>query len=279
MRAGHWTVEEVEATVDDYLSMLKSELAGRNFNKTEHRRRLFPRLRGRTEPSIELKHANISAVLIELGFPYISGYKPRGNYQRLLREVIQNRLAKDRAIQQLAAVDAISLPPIPEVSDILKVVTQPPKPTKGSAARTRRFVQRNGVNYLELEAQNQALGLAGEEFVLRFERARLIAAGRDALADRIQHVSRDVGDGEGYDIRSFEASGSDRFIEVKTTKYGRETPFYLSRNELRVSQCQSDRYHLYRVFTFRTSPHLFTLKGALDRTCTLDPVTYIGSAA
>jgi hypothetical protein len=278
MASDDWTREEVEATVADYLAMLAQELASQPYVKAEHRRRLMPLLRDRSEQSVEFKHANISAVLIDLGFPYISGYKPRGNYQRLLCEVVADRLTGDRTIQQLAAADATASAPIPHVTDILKVVTDPPQPLHHTSD-VGTFSTSLGVNYLEIEARNQALGLAGEHFVLLFEKTRLVSVGREALADKIQHVSREVGDREGFDIRSFEPDGSDRLIEVKTTKHGRDTPFFLSRNEVRVSQSRADRYHLYRLFDFRASPRMFTLKGALSSTCTLDPISFIASAA
>jgi hypothetical protein len=278
MASDDWTREEVEATVADYMAMLADELAGRPYVKAEHRRRLMPLLRDRSQQSVEFKHANISAVLIDLGFPYISGYKPRGNYQRLLRDIVTDRLTEDRLIHQLAAADAAGVVPIPEVPDVLKVLTDPPKPLHRTS-EAEALGTALGVNYLEIEARNRALGLAGEQFVLLYERARLTAAGRESLADRIQHVSREVGDREGFDIRSFEANGSDRLIEVKTTKHGRDTPFFLSRNEVRVSQAHSASYNLYRLFEFKAEPRMFTLKGALSSTCVLDPISYIASAS
>lgn len=278
MASEDWTREEVEATVADYLAMLADELAGRPYVKAEHRRRLMPLLRDRSEQSVEFKHANISAVLIDLGFPYISGYKPRGNYQRLLRDVVADRLVRDRPIQELAHADAIQPVPVPKVADVLSVLTDPPKPLH-HASEPGIFRTSLGVNYLEIEARNRALGLAGEEFVLVYEKARLVSVGREPLADRIQHVSREVGDREGFDIRSFEADGSDRLIEVKTTKHGRDTPFFLSRNEVRVSEVRSSNYHLYRIFEFRANPRMYALKGALSSTCMLDPISFIASAA
>ena len=109
--------------------------------------------------------------------------------------------------------------------------------------------------------------------------ARLISIRREALASKIEHVSRTRGDTEGFDILSFDASGADRLIEVKTTKYGRDTPFFVSRNELNVSQARAERYHLYRVFGFREAPHLFTLHGALSTTCSLDLTAYVANVA
>jgi hypothetical protein len=133
------------------------------------------------------------------------------------------------------------------------------------------------INYLEREAHNRSLGTAGELFVLSFERARLIAAGNERLAARIEHTSRMQGDGAGFDILSFDETGAERLIEVKTTKYGRETPFFVSRNEVAVSESRSAHYHLYRLFGFRADPKLFTLTGALSSTCRLSATSYIAT--
>jgi Domain of unknown function (DUF3883) len=95
----------------------------------------------------------------------------------------------------------------------------------------------------------------------------------------LPRVAKIHGDAEGFGILSFEYSVAERLIEVKTTKYGRDTPFFVSRNEARVFQGRADRYHLYRVFEFRETPRLFTLAGALSATCVLDPATYMASVA
>lgn len=276
-RQDSWSREEVEATVSDYLDMLAAELAGRPYSKAEHRRTLALKLNERSEGSIEFKHCNISAVLIELGFPYISGYKRRENYQALLYGVVAERLEGDRYLQDLAAQD-VELPvQIPTVDDILKALIDAPRREErayGVAERIRP-ARTLKVNYLEREARNRTLGVAGEEFVLSFERARLIHGGRENLAAKIEHVSRTEGDGLGFDIWSYETSGADRLIEVKTTKYGQDTPFFVSRNEVDMSQAKAGVYHLYRVFDFRKSPRLFTLPGALSSTCELRAASYL----
>ncbi|MDO8318106.1 hypothetical protein [Rhodoferax sp.] len=64
-----WSREEVEAIIADYLNMLALELSGQSFNKTEHRKSLQTKLNGRSDASIEVKHCNISAAMIDLGFP------------------------------------------------------------------------------------------------------------------------------------------------------------------------------------------------------------------
>lgn len=277
-----WSRPEVEATVTDYLAMLDLELRGEPYSKAEHRRNLMRLLDGRSEPSIEFKHANISAVLIELGVPYISGYKPRGNYQQLLAEVVAERLAGSDELVQTVVTDVEREVQVPTIDDILAALTDPPEPRKTGATLKYRpkpesrplYPPALPVNYLEREARNRSLGEAGEMFVLRYEQARLAAAGAERLAAQVEHTSRVHGDGAGYDILSFDTSGRERLIEVKTTKYGRETPFFASRNEVEVSQTEAERYHLYRCFDFRQQPRLFTLQGALPITVRLEPVSY-----
>ena len=69
--------------------MLACELRGERFNKAARNRALRQHLDGRSRGAVERKHQNVSAVLIALGFPYIDGYKPLGNVQGLLRDVVR----------------------------------------------------------------------------------------------------------------------------------------------------------------------------------------------
>ncbi len=95
---------------------------------------------------------------------------------------------------------------VPEVEDILAVIEAPPKKDKARRlkwaerrARYRKSVSQRAQNYLAMEARNASLGAAGQQFVLRFEKARLIHAGTENLADRIEHVSVTLGPQEGFD--------------------------------------------------------------------------------
>jgi hypothetical protein len=130
-----WSRLEVEATVADHFAMLAKELSGVPYNKTAHRRQLSTLLENRSEQSIEFKHANISAVLIELGFQYIAGYKPRSNYQRLLYDVIAERLPSNSQLLNIAAADADQPVALPEVDDILSILTDPPAPSEPRRTR------------------------------------------------------------------------------------------------------------------------------------------------
>ena len=85
---------------------------------------------------------------------------------------------------------------------------------------------------------------------------------------------KNEGDGAGFDILSFDADGSEKFVEVKTTAFAKETPFFASSAEIRFSQQNAARYALYRLFEFRKTPKCFALPGAIRDHCALDPVSY-----
>ena len=277
--AEDWSQEEVAATVADYFVMLTHELRGERFSKREHNRRLQALLKGRSAGAIEFKHQNISAILIEQGFPYIDGYKPRANYQERLREEVVAHLVHDAPAAQAAATlvaAAVSgMAPERSLSDI--VVPAPVRDTRNDRVYewpVMNPVPRLGINYLEREAQNMSLGSAGESFVLELEYRRLWEAGARHLGEKIEHVSRTKGDGLGYDIASFDPDGTDRLIEVKTTGFGAMTPFFASKREVHVSEEQAKLYRLYRVFKFRKQPKVFVLSGSLRETCVLEAVSF-----
>lgn len=99
-RGSNWTDAEVGAVVASYFGMLRRELTGETFNKAEENRRLQA-LTGRTKGSIEFKHQNISAVMIEAkGIP-IDGYKPMGNIQDTLRTAVLDRFHGDAELRGL----------------------------------------------------------------------------------------------------------------------------------------------------------------------------------
>ena len=273
-----WSQQEIEAIVADYFAMWEKELRGEEYNKAEHNRLLRNIITTRSRGSIEKKHQNISAVLWHLGYPYIDGYKPLPRYQGLLRESVEHWLDRDKVLNHLVAkqvqAQVKAAPPVPKY----KPVQVPPPRRKeikelvdDESRRRTNFVRRN---YLEAEANNHSLGIAGEEFVLRLERERLWRAGKRTLADRVEHVAKTRGDFLGFDILSFEINGRERLIEVKTTRYGAMTLFFASSNEVEISDTHKHEFHLHRLFNFDKQPQFFVLSGSLRDTCHLKPVSF-----
>ncbi len=270
-----WSANEVAATVASYLKMLRMEYAGQAYSKSDFRRALLGLLDGRTEASVEMKHRNISAVLIELGYLPIRGYKPLANYQGALVDEILAQVSGDDSLDKAAAaaVDLGAEPP--PLEDLSGLLVEPPKQTlRISDPMVRAKIMPFRRDYVEREARNRRLGLAGELFVLEFEVRRLHSLGKKALADKVEHVANTRGDGLGYDILSFEEDGRESYIEVKTTANSMLTPFFISANEVRFSGEHPEEFKLARVFDFRDKPKLYVVPGSVSDGFMLDPVTY-----
>jgi hypothetical protein len=281
MATDEWSRTEVEVIVEDYLAMLSFQLASIAYNKTRHRETLATKLTGRSKGAIEFKHCNISAALMELGFFYIFGYKPRANYQRLLVDVLEERLFCNKELLALGVSEAERPIVVPDFDDILSSFQASPLSKKSSVLAMEKapeyFRKPSQINYLEREARNRSLGDSGETFIIEFEKARLVHAGKEALAAKIEHTAKVIGDHAGFDILSFEVNGTERLIEVKTTKYGEATPFFATPNEIMISEQHSAQYSVYRLFNFAMKPSFYQLQGAISSTCRLTPSGFLAS--
>lgn len=268
-----WTDEENDLIVADYFAMLADDVRGRTYNKTEHRRRLLPLLRNRSEGSIEFKHQNISSALRDLGEDWILGYKPAINIQAALRDAVMrwlehnpqwlNRVSVHGPADGLADAAKLWIGPAPTLSN------QPPPQELEQMLHIARTFDVAG-----RDERNRLLGRAGEERVFAHERDTLGIAGRDDLARKVRWVSEEDGDGAGYDIASFEPDGRHRLIEVKTTNGWERTPFHISRNELAVSEERRADWCLFRLWNFSREPKAFELRPPLDAHVSLTATSF-----
>ena len=280
----NWSEAEIDAILEDYFEMLVLELEGHRYNKTEHRLALMDTI-DRTEGSIEHKHMNISAVLAAHDFPYIYGYKPYINFQQALFEAVQARIQDDADLRasltgEVAAVRErspdfrIDTDQFYEDAPLPREVTDPKFPDE-----IKRIV-RKFEPPAERDARNRMLGKAGEEFVFELERKRLSMLGRQDLADNVRWVARDDGDGYGYDILSFHGTGAgyeasrERWLEIKTTNGPKTTPFFITRNELSVSEENPEIFRVVRLYDFLRKARAYRLEPPLEDRVRLTPAIY-----
>lgn len=272
-----WSNIEIELIIADYFNMLSAELKEEFYSKAEHRRALLPLLANRSESSVEFKHQNISAVLANLGQPYIKGYLPRYNYQHILEDKVIDYLLGNPGLENYFRTFAGKKVVSPKKGiNFERFVVDPPIPD--SVEEPKPAYNRNPikVNYLEQEQNNRNLGVLGEELVLEFEKWYLIRNGKEKLANQVRWIAQEEGDGAGFDILSKSLNGMDKFIEVKTTKLSKNTPIYFSRNELDFSLSEKERFHLYRLFSVEQNAQMFMRQGALDRICRAEAINFKG---
>jgi hypothetical protein len=166
-----WTADEIAVLVGSYFLMLAEERAGRPYNKSAYRRDVIAVI-GRAYGAIERKLQNVSAVLDEIGVRWIQGYKPLDHYQDLLIEAVDGHLLRNpefldfRAAAKRASNDAAVLVAAPTLADSHR---------EARPLAIRRLVGK--FDPAARDARNRALGRAGEEFVVGFERRKLQRAG------------------------------------------------------------------------------------------------------
>lgn len=119
-----------------------------------------------------------------------------------------------------------------------------PSQSKGRKQFSRKF----SGNLNPDSSHQKLIGDIGEELVVDFEKQRLINEGFGHLAQQIEHSSKLIGDGLGYDIKSFNTDGTYRYIEVKTTTQSSAACFYMSLNEFEFAKLHVSSYFIYRVY-------------------------------
>lgn len=133
----------------------------------------------------------------------------------------------------------------------------------------------------ERDARNKSLGRAGELLVYEYERRRLQAIGRKDLSDHVRWVTRNEGDGSGFDVLSFNGEGDEAdqelWLEVKTTNGSATTPFCITRRELHVSEQRPDAFRIFRLYDFRKQVRAYCLTPPLETYVSLTPTIFRAS--
>ncbi len=104
-------------------------------------------------------------------------------------------------------------------------------------------------NYLSEQIYKTELGLVGELYVAKYE---------EDNGYIIEHISI-FDDSAGYDIKSTK-NNTIKYIEVKTTTAGLESPFFMSKNELDFMKQNESAYKIYRVYNLNYSKKQADLK-------------------
>ncbi|GLI11135.1 hypothetical protein MARBORIA2_02250 [Methanobrevibacter arboriphilus] len=132
------------------------------------------------------------------------------------------------------------------------------------------------IDYKLRDEKNREIGLDGEIAVFNHEKKQLQELGLLDLVENIKHVSKEEGDGAGYDILSYDEDGNKKYIEVKTTEQNLDNPFIITDRELEFSKRNSENYSLYRVYNFdkNASLRFEEIKGDLTKSFNFKPTIY-----
>ena len=134
------------------------------------------------------------------------------------------------------------------VSDDNIVIYEQSKPKRSISEERFRAIQKT----------REQIGLAGENWVVNYERNFLSENGHNELADRVSRISQ-TSIWAGFDVLSYELNSSEKYIEVKTTALSK-LEFFLSSNELEVAKELKSKYWIYFLSEIYGTPKLVTIQ-------------------
>ncbi len=142
-----------------------------------------------------------------------------------------------------------------------------PKQTKNKEGKI--FIRKNDINaWIKREESKIKNGNIAEGLVFEAEKKKLQSLSRNDLAKKVKWISRDSGDGYGYDILSYDLDENGNefeiHIEVKST-VNLNDDFIMSANELQYAKAHKDSYRLYRIAKLKSNcPVCKVIEGDLD---------------
>ncbi len=114
--------------------------------------------------------------------------------------------------------------------------------------------------------KNKAIGNRGEDIVMKAEKAHLKSKGKTSLADKVKKEAG-TDDSLGYDILSFDESGDEKYIEVKSTNspFTTNVNFHISDNQYKIAKKLDNKYYFYIVFNVKSkSPEIWMIKNPMQ---------------
>lgn len=162
----------------------------------------------------------------------------------------------------------------------IEVIKSTPPKKKRKAVQSAKVSAGKDINYERRLKNLKKIGDIGEELAIRIEKERLINEGQQELAEKIEWVSKTIGDGLGYDIKSYEKKNDiyiEKYIEVKSTTGSKNKPFDISANEVRISKELQNQYYIFRFYGIGNQTNnvgYYIIQGDVEDNCTLEPTSF-----
>lgn len=271
---GNWPEWEIEALVQAYFAHLSKSPEADSQQVLSS----LPPAISRSDEEIASGLGMISSTLADNGMPILEAFPATAHEVPAIERAVIRYVDGDDDL--LALVEKSKAMPSSDFDFQFSwsedLVSNPPSRREAPEVKIPDSIasRPTKIDFLASNRRNQKLGEAGERWVVEFEKERLRREERHDLADKVFWVSKEVGDGLGYDIQSFDAEGEPIYIEVKTTTHGPRTAFLISRNEVERSREHESAYRLYRVFGFPANPRVFILGGPITDHCSLQVESY-----
>ncbi len=279
----NWRFEESEFISEYYISELKDFLKYNTPKKLKEAKEFLMQSLHKSSKSVRLKLQHISSILVNSDLPYIEEFKPipRADIDLIdwnetlnLKKILTEKFNKKENIlffDQIA--DRNEFKPNYNFENLVEDKPEQDVFEKENLTEKKSIKIRPKINYIEREIKNTKLGEEGEKWVIAFEQNKLQKLGLSNLVKEIIWASKDIGDGLGYDVISFNEHQEKIFIEVKTTCLGKYSAFFLTQNELKVST-NLKNFKIYRVYDFEKETKIYVVEEDIQLQLELTPTIY-----
>lgn len=185
-----------------------------------------------------------------------------------------NELKDEKLTKELSGFKLKDFPPIEKVKvQFIELQTEEIN-NKQRPANNKKSTK---VNYSAQSKKFKRIGDRGEQVVVMAERQKLEKLGRSDLAKKVDQISK-RDDTVGYDIKSYDANGVEKYIEVKSTiKPPTFCNIFISSNELYTAK-NTENYYFYIVYDIGSkNPKIWEIKSKdllSDANIEIKPILY-----
>ena len=165
----------------------------------------------------------------------------------------------------------------------LQEVDPPDRKKRKSKVSTEVKDEPKNRDFKKAAKENSMTGNLGEKLVLDYEKAKLRSLAINDVDEKVFLTSskkEKYGNAYPCDIISYDPkTGKEVFIEVKTTRSGINTPFFISAEEVKFSVEHEKEYVLYRVFDAlkNGAPKFYKTEGKVEDNFLLENERFIAS--
>lgn len=149
--------------------------------------------------------------------------------------------------------DENEVPVVLSSEDKLSISNNFPIIRKSRKNNNRQYIRKSDFEtYIKDYQKKLDNGYIAEGLVYEYEKDKLINMGRKDLSEKVVWISREYGDGFGYDIKSYEivdGLAKEIYIEVKSSSSGLSSDFEMSSNEYKfaMEHAHDNSFKIYRI--------------------------------
>lgn len=204
-------------------------------------------------------------------------YTENSNYLKVIK-TLEKKTTEEQEYIINNIVGYSKLPDIEKVNPQIISLEIEDKKSISESSIIKKDRKAHKIDFRVRDDNNRTVGDFAEKIILKYEKDYL-SNNRSDMTHLIRQVSLED-DSLGYDILSYDLDGKEKHIEVKAVSKKPSTyfRFYISENEIRIAQSDSN-YYLYIVFDYTSeNPFIYKMPNPFIKNIpgvVIDPIKFL----